>query len=232
MTPQITAVDHFAGVGWGVAARRLGVREYGAEIARSVIRIRSANRMRTIYRDVWAGLFDPLLVPAHRLYIASPPCQTFSIAGSGDGRAALNDVLQAIDEERWKDEGFGIVSVSKDPDEIVDCVCTDPVDDMRVRELVVDALPHCESHRKIRQRKHSQLAEDEQELRHGGSDCEPVQERVEVVAVVLGHLGASRRDPHGQRVGICSMREGSGILIAATGAACPAPCGESGGSRG
>lgn len=102
MIPQITAVDHFAGVGWGVAAHRLDVREYGVEIAPSVIRIRSANGMRTIYRDVWAGLFHPWLVPAHRLYIASPPCQTFSIAGSGDGRAALNDVLQAIDEERWK----------------------------------------------------------------------------------------------------------------------------------
>lgn len=103
MKGETIAVDHFAGVGWGVAARRLGIREYGVDNAASLIRIRSANRMRTIYRDVWSGLFHPWLVPAHRLYIASPPCQTFSMAGGGEGRAALDDVLTAIDEERWKD---------------------------------------------------------------------------------------------------------------------------------
>ncbi|QEA30410.1 DNA cytosine methyltransferase [Microbacterium sp. CBA3102] len=97
------AVDHFAGVGWGVAAHRLDIREYGVDNAGSLIRIRSANSMRTIYRDVWSGLFHPWLVPNHRLYIASPPCQTFSMAGHGEGRAALDDVLTAIDEERWKD---------------------------------------------------------------------------------------------------------------------------------
>ncbi|MFJ2506305.1 DNA cytosine methyltransferase [Microbacterium sp. NPDC087592] len=102
-TSQTVAIDHFAGVGWGVASHRLGIREYGVDNAASLIRIRSANRMRTIYRDVWSGLFHPWLVPAHRVYIASPPCQTFSMAGNGEGRAALDDVLTAIDEERWKD---------------------------------------------------------------------------------------------------------------------------------
>lgn len=92
----ITAVDHFAGVGWGVACHRLGVLEYGAEIAPSAIRLRTANGMRTIYRDVWSGLRFPWLVPLHDLYIASPPCQTFSIAGGGEGRKALGDVLEAI----------------------------------------------------------------------------------------------------------------------------------------
>lgn len=91
------AVDHFAGLGWGVACHRLGVREYGVEIAPSAIRMRSANGMRTIYRDVWSGLLYPWMVPFHRLYIASPPCQTFSIAGKGEGREALEHVLAAID---------------------------------------------------------------------------------------------------------------------------------------
>ncbi len=97
------AVDHFAGLGWGVACERLGIREYGVELAPSAIRMRSANGMRTIYRDVWSGLFFPWLVPFHRLYIASPPCQTFSISGSGEGRAALGDVLAAINECRYED---------------------------------------------------------------------------------------------------------------------------------
>lgn len=103
MTPQVTAVDHFAGVGWGVACHALGIREYGVEKAKEAIWSRSANEMRTIYRDVWSGLFHPWLVPSHRLYIASPPCQTFSMAGNGEGRAALDDVLTAIDDRRWVD---------------------------------------------------------------------------------------------------------------------------------
>lgn len=103
MTPQITAVDHFAGVGWGVACHALGIREYGVEKAKEAIWSRSANGMRTIYRDVWSGLFRPWLVPSHGLYIASPPCQTFSMAGNGEGREALDDVLTAIDDRRWTD---------------------------------------------------------------------------------------------------------------------------------
>ena len=97
MNNTTIAVDHFAGLGWGVACHRLGIREYGVEIAKSAIRMRTANRMRTIYRDVWSGLLYPWMVPFHRLYIASPPCQTFSIAGKGEGREALEQVLAAID---------------------------------------------------------------------------------------------------------------------------------------
>lgn len=103
MTPAITAVDHFAGVGWGVACHSLGIREYGVEKAKEAIWSRSANGMRTIYRDVWSGLFHPWLVPSHGLYIASPPCQTFSMAGNGEGRGALDDVVNAICDRRWTD---------------------------------------------------------------------------------------------------------------------------------
>lgn len=101
MTPCI-AVDHFAGAGgWSVACRWLGILEVGVEVMPAAIRTRSANGFRTVYRDVWAGLFHPWLVPSHRLYIASPPCQSFSLAGKGEGREALVDVLQAIDDRRW-----------------------------------------------------------------------------------------------------------------------------------
>lgn len=97
MSGKVVAIDHFAGLGWGVACHRLGILEYGVEIAKSAIRMRAANGMRTIYRDVWSGLLYPWMVPFHRLYIASPPCQTFSIAGKGEGREALEQVLAAID---------------------------------------------------------------------------------------------------------------------------------------
>lgn len=101
---MITAIDGFAGAGgWDIAAARLGIRSLGVEIMRAAIRTRSANGMRTIYRDVWSGLFHPHLVPPHEMKISSPPCQTFSIAGSGAGRDALDDVLQAIDDRRYTD---------------------------------------------------------------------------------------------------------------------------------
>lgn len=101
MSARIIAVDHFAGLGWGVACERLGIREYGVEIAPSAIRMRSANRMRTIYQDVWTGLFNSEMVPEHDFYIASPPCQTFSMAGKGEGRKALDDVLSLIDRRAY-----------------------------------------------------------------------------------------------------------------------------------
>ncbi len=103
MTPQIVAVDHFAGTGWSVAARWLGILEYGVEIMPEAIRTRRAVGFRTIYRDVWAGLLHAWLVPFHDLYIASPPCQTFSVAGRGTGRKALEMVLTLIASGAWKD---------------------------------------------------------------------------------------------------------------------------------
>jgi DNA (cytosine-5)-methyltransferase 1 len=69
---------------------------------------RTANGMETIYNDVWDGL--KLTAEQHRdqygsygLLIASPPCQTFSLAGKGAGRAALDEVLEAIELHAYKD---------------------------------------------------------------------------------------------------------------------------------
>lgn len=111
------ALDLFAGHGWGVACQRLGIEEYGVEIMPEAVATREANGMRTIYRDVWEGLEIPPDVldayehcyengPKYGHYttlIASPPCQTFSMAGSGAGRAALDDVLEAIRERAYLD---------------------------------------------------------------------------------------------------------------------------------
>lgn len=103
MTAPIAAVDHFAGTGWSVACRWLGIVDYGVEIMPEAIRTRGAVGFRTIYRDVWSGLLHPWLVPFHDLYIASPPCQTFSVAGRGTGRKALEMVLALIASGAWKD---------------------------------------------------------------------------------------------------------------------------------
>lgn len=107
-TAHIKALDLFAGTGWGVACQWLGIKESGVEIMDEAVATRTANGMETIYRDVWDGL--ELTEEQHRkaygsygLLIASPPCQTFSLAGKGAGRAALNEVLEAIELHAYKD---------------------------------------------------------------------------------------------------------------------------------
>ena len=93
---KIKALDLFAGTGWGVACQRLGIEECGVEIMPEARASREAAGMTTVYHDVWEGLENPEIVPEHDLLIASPPCQTFSVAGKGAGRKALDDVLGLI----------------------------------------------------------------------------------------------------------------------------------------
>lgn len=97
------ALDLFAGTGWGVACKRLGIEEYGVEIAPASVATRAANGMETIYHDVWEGLEGRHDVPDYDTLIASPPCQTFSMAGSGAGRKALDEVLGLVDSKAYRD---------------------------------------------------------------------------------------------------------------------------------
>jgi DNA (cytosine-5)-methyltransferase 1 len=102
------ALDLFAGTGWGLACQRLGIPEYGVELMPEAVATRDAAGMHTTYRDVWDGLADPTLIPEHDLLIASPPCQTFSMAGKGAGRAALDDVLHLISTGAWAQKGTAL----------------------------------------------------------------------------------------------------------------------------
>lgn len=102
------ALDLFAGSGWGVACKHLGIDEYGVEIMPEAIATREANGMNTIYNDVWDGLKGTTEYPEYDLLIASPPCQTFSTAGQGSGRRALDDVLALIEEGAYKLPGEGL----------------------------------------------------------------------------------------------------------------------------
>lgn len=95
------ALDLFAGTGWGVACKALGIDEEGVEIMPEAVATREANGMKTIYNDVWEGLDH---APRdYDLLIASPPCQTFSMAGNGAGRRALSDVLAAVESGVYTD---------------------------------------------------------------------------------------------------------------------------------
>jgi len=103
MTAEVVALDLFAGTGWGVALQARGIREGGVEIMPEARASRAAAGMETIYHDVWDGLLsDDPVVFAHSMQIASPPCQSFSLAGKGAGRAALDDVLRAIDDRAYE----------------------------------------------------------------------------------------------------------------------------------
>jgi DNA (cytosine-5)-methyltransferase 1 len=100
----VIALDLFAGTGWGVALQQLGIEELGVDNAPEVIATRKAAEMTTIYADVWDGLIgDDAPYLDYDMLIASPPCQTFSLAGKGSGRKSLSDVLSAIDQRLYRD---------------------------------------------------------------------------------------------------------------------------------
>ena len=86
-------LDLFAGVGWHLGAAALDIEEEGVEIMREAVATRDAIGAKTVHDDVWTFDYAAIQYEGH---IASPPCQTFSMAGKGAGRKALDDVLAAI----------------------------------------------------------------------------------------------------------------------------------------
>ena len=112
---NLSAIDLFAGTGWGVSCQQLGIPEQGIEIMPEARASREAAGMTTIYEDVWDALAHaPLDSPefAAALEIASPPCQTFSVAGRGSGRLALDNVLALIASRAWELPGDGLRRVT------------------------------------------------------------------------------------------------------------------------
>lgn len=87
------ADDLFAGAGgWDLGAQKLGIHARGVENMPEARATRDAAGLTTIHDDVWT--FEPDGKASG--LIASPPCQTFSAAGKGTGRAALEEVQRAI----------------------------------------------------------------------------------------------------------------------------------------
>lgn len=94
------ADDLFAGAGgWDLAAAALGIHARGIENMKEARATRDAAGLTTIHDDVWTYQPDG---NAEGL-IASPPCQTFSAAGKGSGRKALDDVLRGINDYYYAD---------------------------------------------------------------------------------------------------------------------------------
>lgn len=99
------ALDLFSGHGWGVAMEKLGVKEYSVDIMPAVRATRLQNNMSDItYENVWdVHLAEKL---SFNTLIASPACQTFSMAGNGSGRKALLDVVALINNHSYEDMDY------------------------------------------------------------------------------------------------------------------------------
>lgn len=118
------AVDLFAGPGgWDVAYRKLsrGAEVIGIEVDEAACETRRAAGLLTMQADV--RLEDPCdriwrTYTATEGLIASPPCQTFSVAGKQSGLSALDVVFKAAKEvwdglpipyDSFEDERTGLV---------------------------------------------------------------------------------------------------------------------------
>lgn len=89
-------VDLFAGPGGlDVAARWLGCEVYGLEWDVDACRTREAAGLNFERHDVRD--LGPEDFPAATILTGGPPCQTFTVAGNGAGRWALDMVLEFID---------------------------------------------------------------------------------------------------------------------------------------
>ena len=113
----IEMVELFAGPGGlGAGAELEGVHGQGIEWDPNAVTTRRAAGLPTIHADVRAH--GPADFPRATVLGGGPPCQTFTIAGSGAGRAVLDDILTAVkkmgareqvDATTFGDERTGLV---------------------------------------------------------------------------------------------------------------------------
>ncbi|GAB1329427.1 DNA cytosine methyltransferase [Streptomyces sennicomposti] len=105
-------LDLFAGPGGlDVAGHRLGIPSLGIEWDRSACLTRYAAGLDTLHADVSAVRRESFesLPPEINVLAGGPPCQTYSVAGKGAGRKALEEVKKFIER-----------LMAGDPDEEID----------------------------------------------------------------------------------------------------------------
>ncbi|WP_157101176.1 DNA cytosine methyltransferase [Nocardia shimofusensis] len=90
---RVQMIDLFAGPGGlDVAARWLGVPSVGIEVDEDACRTRVAAKVGTRHADV-RDVSMLAQFPNADVLTGGPPCQTYSVAGAGSGRRALDQVL-------------------------------------------------------------------------------------------------------------------------------------------
>lgn len=96
-----TVVDVYAGPGgWSAGIRALGLTDIGIELDDAACLTRAAAGHLTIRTDVATMPLEPLVGRVVGL-IMSPPCQSFSTAGNGEGRDLLDPLCQAVADGAW-----------------------------------------------------------------------------------------------------------------------------------
>ncbi|RBM06611.1 DNA cytosine methyltransferase [Streptomyces sp. PT12] len=91
----VKIVDLFAGPGGlDVAAEKLGIPTVGIEWDESACATRNAAGLTTVHGDVRS--YGPANFREADVLAGGPPCQTFTVAGTGVGRRALDDVLRFV----------------------------------------------------------------------------------------------------------------------------------------
>ena len=92
--------DDFAGPGgWSQGLRLLNLSdgEVGVEFDKAAVDTARAAGFKRWLVDVTSDAVRNYAWGPIRLYIASPPCQTFSMAGKGAGREHMTNILRAVD---------------------------------------------------------------------------------------------------------------------------------------
>ncbi|WP_055716526.1 DNA cytosine methyltransferase [Streptomyces torulosus] len=117
-------VDLFAGPGGlDIAAEALGVSSIGVEWDDGAYATRTQAGLLTVHDDVRNCKPTDLVFQGANVLAGGPPCQTFTVAGHGAGRRALDTVLKfvqrLVDRDKWsnieadladlKDERTGLV---------------------------------------------------------------------------------------------------------------------------
>jgi DNA (cytosine-5)-methyltransferase 1 len=94
---EINIVDLFAGPGGlDIAAIKLGLSVTGIEKDANACATRAANGLITRQGDV-RDYAPSQFSGGTRVLTGGPPCQTYTVAGAGAGRHALDDVLRCVD---------------------------------------------------------------------------------------------------------------------------------------
>ncbi|KHO27715.1 DNA methylase [Mycolicibacterium setense] len=95
--PKPRIIDLFAGPGGlDVGATWLGIPTIGIELDANACATRTAAELKTVPDDVRA--YGPSDFPEANVLTGGPPCQTFTVAGTGSGRHALDDVVRRVTE--------------------------------------------------------------------------------------------------------------------------------------
>ncbi|MFF8410952.1 DNA cytosine methyltransferase [Streptomyces omiyaensis] len=142
-------MDLFAGPGGlDVAAEKLGLQTAGVEWDSAACTTRREAGLATWEGDV--RLYGPSNFPNADVLAGGPPCQTFTVAGAGAGRRALDEVLAFVDRMVSREDRAEIrKDLSKLEDERTGLVleplrwALEAIDDLKkpYRAIVLEQVP-------------------------------------------------------------------------------------------